>query len=159
MTKVFIHKKFYCSNIFCNVVSQSLCYCLSLFIGFYKQTSFVHHGINYGCKSFMIHAQGHFLSFLLHSILLSYTKDTELHSFVINLHFLKFRKGILMQFKLSQVLYIQDQNLADTKHKGHFQNATFSTQLMNRPVKLDCYIMQSWKGLQGTDSGYYWAHL
>ncbi len=30
---------------------------------------------------------------------------------------------------------------------------------MNGPNKLECYITQYWKGLQGTNAPPYWAHL
>ncbi len=32
-------------------------------------------------------------------------------------------------------------------------------RIQNDPNKLECYIKQGWKGLSGTNSLAYWAHL
>jgi hypothetical protein len=40
----------------------------------------------------------------------------------------------------------------------YIHNTSFSSQLMNGPNKLECYITQHWKGLPKTNSLAYLAH-
>ncbi len=42
---------------------------------------------------------------------------------------------------------------------GCVYNTYISSQLMNRPNKLECYITLSWKGFSGTSALAYWTHL
>jgi hypothetical protein len=46
------HKTFYDRNKSCIAIIKCLCYCQSLFTGFYKHNNFLCYRINYGCNTF-----------------------------------------------------------------------------------------------------------
>ncbi len=56
-------------------------------------------------------------------------------------------------------VYLLFPGIAKGKPWCYIRNTSFSLQLTNRPIKLECFIELGWKGLPKTNKLAYWSHL